>query len=164
MKKIVYIILLLVVISSCKRKPMVTSDKETSDSTSVKETWRIDTVTVPGEKIYFDIPCPEADKKSPLNIFKSKKKTVKSERANVSVEVGKDNIVRGVVDVKDYEAQLKVKDTEIFRLKKEKQTITKTVYDCEPKWYDIMCRWIAAIAFIYLSLKIILKFYLNISI
>ena len=131
--------------------------KETED-TETKIIERLVEVLVPGEKttetVY--VECDSAtNKPKPFSSEQS------NGRSSSKTQMDSNGKLTTECDCADYKAQIKVKDTEIRKLKQshtqEQKTIVVTEY--KTRWYDIACRWIAlaVIGFlIYRSRKLLL--------
>ncbi|MGL6123951.1 MAG: hypothetical protein ACRC1W_13270 [Shewanella sp.] len=135
---------LLLLVSGCSLKVAPATSTEVKDSTYVKETVRFDTLRIPGETIrvieeHF-IECDSITLKAKL-----KHKKYKGGRSSLIISIDKNGTLQATSHCDSIEKILKLKDTEITRLRSEKKTETIVKITHEPRWYDIALRWVAVI-------------------
>lgn len=148
-----YVIFLLplFVAASCSKKT-VTTITDVTDSTIVKETVRMDTIHIKGDTVVLKefIECD-----SNTNKPKPFKVRGRSGRASSTIEVKEDGSLHVESVCDSLQKLIASKDKEIFRLRKEKKTVTIVK---EPskfrQWIDYTCRILAALFVLYILFNV----------
>lgn len=136
------LMVLLLLVVGCSRKDTASTSTIVLDCTYVKEVPRFVEVKIPGNTVEVTrwIECDSNTNKPKPFITKKK-----SGRATVTVEVKATGEMNTTSTCDSLNEKIKVLDKEIFRLRHEKKTETKIVYEHDPYWFDIASRWIAGV-------------------
>lgn len=148
---LILVIGLLMLLAGCCPK-VVQMGTDRIDSVRVVERERIDTVFFAGEMLTVDwvIECDSITNKPVPSSFHKK-----DGRASANLTIDDQGRLQGRAGCDSLAAVVKLKDIEIYRLRRE--LVTAEVPMPTP-WYDMMCRWIAGIAVLMTAAKLYFRF------
>lgn len=155
MKNLLYILISLTVLTSCKSaKPTVETHRTVTDSiiTEIRYETKWDTIRIPGDTIKLTVPIKDLSE-SPLI------KTSASGRLSAAIKRVKDDIEVQCLDeesIKIIESQNKIIETLTKHLETKETVLTKTEY--KTPWYSKILAGIGTVVLILLAVKFIKPF------
>ena len=156
--RLLFLLVVGIVVMACSQKTAVSST-EVTDSTVTRYVTRIDTVTIPGEKVTLKeyIECDKVTNKP--KPFKAK---AKNGKAHVSVKIEPTGELTAQGGCDSLKQVVSLMDKEIFRLRHEKKLEVRVVKEYKTHWFDPPARVISLLAILFVAGYIFIK--LNIQI
>jgi heat shock protein HslJ len=141
MKQILTIAMLFLLLASCAKKPLQeTKETTVKDSTIVKTETRIDTITMPGDTIEFEVKinCDSVTNEPEPVSYQDE-----NEQSSVSLSIDSTGTLKGQAGCDSLRKELELKDQKITRLRTEKTLHTKPVRVQWVAWYHKAAMWLA---------------------